>query len=415
MLKAPIPKNEKFRLKSLQKLKILDTAPEDRFDRITNLASRLFDVPIATLTLVDSNREWFKSVCGLNKRESDRAISFCGHAMLAEDIFIIPDATKDPRFADNPMVIGKPFIRFYAGVPIFSSDGHRMGTFCIKDRKPRVFSKKDQELLKALASWSQTELNYHDLAKALETAKELEKERKALIEQKAQKKQLAQQYHFTSVISHQLRTPVSNALAALEVMLQNREFVELGVVYKKIKSLNDIIGTLLFYVEHRNKLHASDYELDAVDLAAIIRSQLELLNDLKKIKKIKITEDVPKKMMVFGNKLILNRVIYTLIHNAITYNKENGKVAIKLKADDKAVILEIEDDGYGIPKNEQSSVFSEYFRASNSSLGANQGSGLSLYIAYNLLKSMGTDLSFESKENKKTLFSVKFKKYAKTK
>lgn len=164
---APIPDDEKKRLVSLHKLGLLDTPREKRFDQITKLATIIFRVPISTLTLVDAKREWFKSCQGLNQREGSRAISFCGHALVDPNVFVIPDATKDRRFFDNPMVVGRPFIRFYAGVPLISSDGSRVGVFCIKDTKPRTFSKNDEHILKALASWAEVEINSHNLILAL--------------------------------------------------------------------------------------------------------------------------------------------------------------------------------------------------------------------------------------------------------
>ncbi len=166
MLPAPIPADEKERLAALYRLNILDTPPEDRFDRITHLATRLFKAPIATLTLVDSNREWFKSCQGLDEKQNDRAISFCGHAVLSDNIFIIPDALKDPRFADNPLVVGEPHIRFYAGIALFSADNYRIGTFCIKDRKPRFLSEMEITDLKSLASWAELEMNSRELQQA---------------------------------------------------------------------------------------------------------------------------------------------------------------------------------------------------------------------------------------------------------
>lgn len=175
MQPAPIPANENERLASLKKLKILDTPTEERFDRITRISAHLFNIPISTITLVDSNREWFKSCYGLDKREGDRAISFCGHAMLANDIFIIPDTKKDPRFADNPMVVGAPFIRFYAGVALTSADGYKIGTFCIKGHKPRTFTKSEIVDLKSLASWAEQEINARELKNALETIKDSKK------------------------------------------------------------------------------------------------------------------------------------------------------------------------------------------------------------------------------------------------
>ena len=167
MKKAPIPKNESKRLASLYALRLLDTPPEERFDQLTRVAVRFFNVPISTLTLVDANREWFKSCQGLSKSEGDRAISFFGHALLEDEILIIPDTAKDPRFADNPMVVGAPYIRFYAGVPILSPDSKRIGVFCIKDIKPREFSKEDKDALVGLAQWAEVEINSRNLSMAL--------------------------------------------------------------------------------------------------------------------------------------------------------------------------------------------------------------------------------------------------------
>lgn len=172
MQQAPIPQNETKRLEALRKLDILDTPTEERFDRITRLAVKVFHVPISTITLVDENREWFKSVCGLNQREGDRAISFCGHALLSNDIFIIQDTKKDPRFSDNPMVVGKPFIRFYAGVPLFSAGGERIGSFCIKGLKPREVSEEEKEILKGFTKWAEIEINAHNLSMALDKIKQ---------------------------------------------------------------------------------------------------------------------------------------------------------------------------------------------------------------------------------------------------
>ncbi len=178
MKKAPIPKNEKKRLLSLHKLGLLDTKPEKRFDRITKTATKIFNVPISTLTLVDSKREWFKSCVGLPAKEGDRAISFCGHALFTKDVFVIPDTKKDKRFFDNPMVIGKPHIRFYAGVPIVNADSERVGVFCIKDVKPRKFLKSDKEILKNLAIWAELEVNSRNLSLALDEEKRLQEELK---------------------------------------------------------------------------------------------------------------------------------------------------------------------------------------------------------------------------------------------
>lgn len=167
MKKAPIPENEEERLEALRSLRLLDTPPEEQFDRITRLALRVFEVPISTLTLVDADREWFKSCQGLPSKEGERAISFCGHALVEDDMLVVSDASKDPRFADNPMVVGEPHIRFYAGVPVKDMNGFRIGVFCIKDRKPRDFSDEDARLLRDLAEWAMLEIRLVQLQESL--------------------------------------------------------------------------------------------------------------------------------------------------------------------------------------------------------------------------------------------------------
>lgn len=186
MRPAPILQNEEQRLVSVHNLGLLDTPPEERFDRITLLATKIFHVPISTLTLVDAKREWFKSCQGLPKHEGDRAISFCGHALVSDKMFVVPDTKKDERLADNPMVTGEPYVRFYAGVPMMSTDGQRVGVFCIKDTKPREFSKDDQEILKELAAWAESEINARNLGLTLVEQKKLQQTLKELNKSQAE-------------------------------------------------------------------------------------------------------------------------------------------------------------------------------------------------------------------------------------
>ncbi len=158
MQEPQLPNDETKRLVSLHSLRLLDSAPEDRFDRITQMAKRLYDVDICLVSLVDSDRQWFKSRQGLSACETNRNISFCGHAILEEQAFVIKDTHEDPRFVDNPLVTGDPFIRFYAGYPVHGPNGHRIGTLCLIDRLPRNFSDSDRETLKDFAALVDDEL-----------------------------------------------------------------------------------------------------------------------------------------------------------------------------------------------------------------------------------------------------------------
>lgn len=158
MLAPRKPDDEAARLKNLHSLKLLDTAPEERFDRLTRLARRLFDVPIALVSLVDANRQWFKSSAGLDASETPREISFCGHAILQDQILEICDAEQDERFHDNPLVTDKPGIRFYAGHPLGLEDGSKLGTLCLLDTRPRKLNDEERELLRDLARMAEQEM-----------------------------------------------------------------------------------------------------------------------------------------------------------------------------------------------------------------------------------------------------------------
>lgn len=154
----PVPDNEVERVIELRALEILDTPPEERFDRITRLAQRIFDVPIALVSLVDEDRQWFKSRVGLEAQETPREYSFCAHAISDGKILHVADASTDIRFLDNPLVTSDPNIRFYAGCPIASPNGHKLGTLCVIDRDSRQMDDDDFQTLRDLAAMVEEEL-----------------------------------------------------------------------------------------------------------------------------------------------------------------------------------------------------------------------------------------------------------------
>lgn len=152
MLAPAIPIDEKQRLEALYRLNLLDTEPVERYDRLTKLACEEFGVEISAISLLDSNRQWFKSITGLDVRETSREISFCGHTILEEGCFAVLDALRDSRFEDNPLVTSDPKIRFYAGCPIHDPSFRRIGSLCLISRAPRSFDRKDMVKLHDLAS-----------------------------------------------------------------------------------------------------------------------------------------------------------------------------------------------------------------------------------------------------------------------
>jgi PAS domain S-box-containing protein len=159
-VKAPLPANEASRIEALRQYQILDTVPELAFDDLATLAAEICDAPFALISLVDENRQWFKSKVGISASEASRDIAFCAHALLESGLFIVPDATKDPRFATNPLVTSDPHIRFYAGAPLINPEGLALGTLCVMDRVPRELSEESKRALAVLGRLVVTQLEW---------------------------------------------------------------------------------------------------------------------------------------------------------------------------------------------------------------------------------------------------------------
>ena len=193
-MKAPMPKNEKKRLEVLWQYEVLDTVPEQVFDDLADLAACICGAPIALITLVDETRQWFKSKVGISVSETSRDISFCAHAILQKNLFIVADATKDARFAQNPLVTEEPKIRFYAGAPLITPDGHALGTLCVIDKVAHTLRPDQKRALQTLSRHVMTQLELRhrsmELARASEERdsirRDLQKARVELIQARRQ-------------------------------------------------------------------------------------------------------------------------------------------------------------------------------------------------------------------------------------
>jgi diguanylate cyclase (GGDEF)-like protein len=163
---APVPADEGRRQAALDAMRVAYTPAEERFDRLARMACRSLGVPIATVTLINGEVQWFKARQGVVKNEDSRAVSFCAHAILHDEPLVVPDARVDPRFAGNPLVTGEPFIRFYAGHPLQAPDGSHIGTFCVIDREPRALADVDLDMLRDLAAVTENELRVTALSAA---------------------------------------------------------------------------------------------------------------------------------------------------------------------------------------------------------------------------------------------------------
>jgi GAF domain-containing protein len=175
-MKAPKPKDEVQRIQVLWQYEVLDTVPEQVFDELTSLAALICGAPIALITLVDEHRQWFKSKVGTTISETNRDISMCAHAILQKDLMVVSDATKDRRFKENPLVVGEPKIRFYAGAPLVTPDGHALGTLCVVDLVPRQLTGDEHEALQLLARHVMTLLELRRQSRTRDDSRQMKKD-----------------------------------------------------------------------------------------------------------------------------------------------------------------------------------------------------------------------------------------------
>ncbi|RYZ97975.1 MAG: GAF domain-containing sensor histidine kinase [Proteobacteria bacterium] len=197
---APLPENEFERLARLRSYAILDSEAEATFDELTTLAGQICETPIALISLIDENRQWFKSAVGLSATETPRDVAFCAHAILQNDVFTVPDAHADERFHDNPLVTGGPKVRAYAGAPLINAQGMPLGTLCVIDHKEREFTPAQKATLQLIASQVITRMEIRRLRQDIQP-------------------QYAHAAGILASISHELRTPLNGILGASEMLL----------------------------------------------------------------------------------------------------------------------------------------------------------------------------------------------------
>ena len=245
------PTNEVERLAALRKLNLLDTPPEERFDRITRLTARLFHAPISMITLIDTERQWAKSLYGPASREIPRNLSFCAHTILGDDTFVVPDTRRDARFSDHPMVKEAPFIRFYAGHPISAPDGSKLGAHCILDVRPRRMTETNRKAMKDLAELTRREMGGYPT-----------EERRLILHPPAEgEDRTASRY--LSDVSYEFRTPLNAIIGYSRLLLDEvygalheSQKTALERIFQNANALLSLLGGLAHLIEtERGKIN----------------------------------------------------------------------------------------------------------------------------------------------------------------
>ena len=396
---APIPPDESARLAELRDYAILDTPPEQAFDDLTALASSIAGTPMALISLIDDGRQWFKSRIGIDAPETPREISFCAHAILDSRTFVVEDATRDARFAGNPDVIGGPEIRFYAGAPLETQAGHRIGTLCVVDRQPRTLSAEDEEALRIIARQVIVQLEL----------------RKAGLELRRQSERLAavsrMKDEFVSVVSHELRTPLTAIKGSLQLLVDgdiddasDRERLQAAALSNSerlIRLVNDILDI--------SKIEAGGLQLrkhpaDPRELAAIaVRSIAQFAVTARVALTIQAQEGLPP-IDVDADRIV--QALVNLMSNAVKFSPSNAAVVIDVAREAAELRFSVSDAGPGIPAESIGRLFQKFTQLDTSDARRVSGTGLGLAISKGIVEQHGGRITVKSVPGTGSTFSI---------
>ncbi len=386
MLSAPFPANEQERLQELYQLEILDTPYEQEFDDLVQLASQICNVPISLISLIDTDRQWFKANVGLDSTGTDRSVSFCAHAILQNDVFIVDDAMQDDRFSDNPLVTGNPLIRFYAGIPLTTQAGYKLGTLCVIDTVPRDLSPEQQFAMKVLSG---------QVIKLFEA-----RVKNKLLDQK--QKQLREltttQTRIISIMAHDIRNPLGSLKSILHLMEtgeldadEAHEMLALGgrQLDGTLEMLSNLVdwGSLQLNGHQAQKLPLHLHSLTESKLAKFQTAALLKNNELR--------NEVPLDFIVESDEYALRFVLRNLISNAMKFT-ENGTIRVSASRHGGRVQVCVSDSGTGIPEAVRLNLFDANRRQSTPGTKREKGSGLGLLLVREYLEKIGAQLELRS-------------------
>jgi len=403
---VPKPFNEQERVEALKALAILDTPREIAFDRIARLAAAVMRTPVALISLVDEDRQWFKSCVGVDLESSPREIAFCAHAIMGDDILVVLDATKDPRFRDNPFVTGEAHLRFYAGAPLVTRDKFRIGTLCVLDSEPRTeVTTRELALMNDLAVMAVKEIEGRHLVRH---ANDVLSQQLAVAEAQASAGETAKA-NLMAMLSHELRTPLHAIIGFSEVLsaqtmgpLGNPEYKEYAEQIRQSGvHLLGLVGTLLNFAScERGEIALND---DTVDPGQIVAHCVGLMSERARTAQVELaSESVPgvPKLLADRNQVI--QMLLNLIGNAIKFNRQGGTVKVSANYLEGRVVLTVTDTGIGMAPELLEKSRGAFDQLEAGLARSYEGIGLGLPLTERLIELHGGSLELKSAEGQGT-------------
>ncbi|MAY40804.1 GAF domain-containing hybrid sensor histidine kinase/response regulator [Neptuniibacter sp. UBA847] len=401
MISASLPKTEEERLKELYSYDILDTEDEKEFDDLTQLASDICGTPIALISLIDPDRQWFKSKVGIDAVETSRDIAFCAHAILQEDIFEVEDTLDDSRFSDNPLVTDGPKIRSYAGTPLITPNGYALGTLCTISDKPKKLSSQQRRALEVLGN---------EVVSRLELKKKIKELKKA-----SDFKSM-----FLSNVSHEIRTPMNGVIGLTDLLLDSQLNFEQKNYATSIKRSGESLLRIINDVLDLSKIESGKLEIECIEfnLKEVFDDVMNCFNHLADDKKIilhcdfQLADINARDSLFIGDPYRLRQILNNLISNAIKFTSK-GTVTLSAKAiplnsatdgNDFDIRFSVKDSGIGLAEEQRKYLFTRFGQAEISTSRKYGGTGLGLSISKELVEIMGGEIGLESEEGKGSEF-----------
>jgi signal transduction histidine kinase len=398
MITPKIPIKERERQKDLDSYSIIDSLSETDYDNITAIAAEICDTPISLISLIDKNRQWFKSHHGLNATETPRDIAFCAHAINnPNDILMVQDARLDERFHDNPLVLGDPNVIFYAGVPIISEEGFPLGTLCVIDNEPRILSQGQIRSLTALSNQVVNLLNLRKNKIALE---------KALTNLDEKNKELEK---FAYIAAHDIKSPLKNISSLIKLfsddyhsIIDTDGQILLNLIQNSSDKLKILVDGLLDYSRSEGVLKEKK---SVIELATLKKEISNLFSNEEKL----IIEFKTSLTEVYTNRVAIEQILINLITNAIKYNdKKITEIEIGASENDAYYEFYVKDNGIGIALDNQKKIFNIFEVTAVKDKFGQYGNGIGLATVKKIVEKSGGTIRVESilGEGSKFIFTL---------